>query len=254
MGASCTSIPLKESRGAVTVSGRVPDHVAIIMDGNGRWAEMRGLPRIEGHQRGAERAREVIAAATEAGVKTLTLYAFSLENWQRPNDEVSTLMRLLEFYLRKEFRELVKQGLVFRTIGETWRLPENIQGLIREIEGCSAGNPGMQLVLALSYGGRNEIVRAVRKIIEAGTRPGDVTDSFFESFLDTAGMPAPDLIIRSSGEKRISNFLLWQSAYAELYFTDTLWPDFTRDEFFLALHEYRMRERRFGSVPLRAGL
>jgi undecaprenyl diphosphate synthase len=237
----------------VLLSGRVPEHVAIIMDGNGRWAEMRGLPRIEGHKRGAERTREVIAAAAEVGVNALTLYAFSIENWQRPPDEISMLMRLLEVYLRKEFEELVEKGILFRTIGEIWRLPKNIQDLLQDMTERSSENNGMKLVLALSYGGRNEIIRAVKKVIDRKARPEDVTDEYFESFLDTSGIPAPDLIIRTSGEKRISNFLLWQAAYAELYFTDTLWPDFTKDEFFFALHDYQMRERRFGAVPLRVG-
>lgn len=234
------------------LSGRIPEHVAIIMDGNGRWAEMRGLPRIEGHKRGAERAREVISAAMEVGVNTLTLYAFSLENWQRPDDEVSTLMKLLEFYLTKEFSELIRRGIVFRTIGEVWRLPASVQALLKNMEETSSRNKGMTLVLALSYSGRNEIIRAVRKIISLGVKEEDVTEEYLGSLLDTAGMPAPDLIVRSSGEKRISNFLLWQSAYAEFYFTETLWPDFTKEEFFLALHNYQMRERRFGTVQARA--
>jgi len=234
------------------LSGRIPEHVAIIMDGNGRWAEMRGLPRIEGHKRGAERAREVISAAMEVGVNTLTLYAFSLENWQRPDDEVSTLMKLLEFYLSKEFSELIRRGIVFRTIGEVWRLPASVQALLKNAEEKSSHNKGMTLVLALSYSGRNEIIRAVKKIISLGVKEEDVTEEYFGSLLDTAGIPAPDLIVRSSGEKRISNFLLWQAAYAEFYFTDTLWPDFTKEEFFLALHNYQMRERRFGTVQARA--
>jgi undecaprenyl diphosphate synthase len=234
------------------LSGRIPQHVAIIMDGNGRWAEMRGLPRIEGHKRGAERTREVIAAAMEVGVRNLTLYAFSLENWQRPRDEVSTLMKLLEYYLKKEFSELIRRGVVFRTIGEIWRLPSNIQGLLKEAEENSANNQGLTLVLALSYGGRNEIIRAVRKAFTLGVKPEDITEEYFGSLLDTSGVPAPDLIIRSSGEKRMSNFLLWQAAYSELYFTETLWPDFTREEFFLALHDYQMRERRFGTIPIRS--
>ena len=234
------------------LSGRIPEHVAIIMDGNGRWAEMRGLPRIEGHKRGAERAREVISAAMEVGVNTLTLYAFSLENWQRPDDEVSTLMKLLEFYLTREFNELIRRGIVFRTIGEVWRLPVSVQALLKNMQEKSSRNKGMTLVLALSYSGRNEIIRTVRKIISLGVKEEDVTEEYFGSLLDTAGMPAPDLIVRSSGEKRISNFLLWQAAYAEFYFTETLWPDFTKEEFFLALHNYQMRERRFGTVQTRA--
>lgn len=213
---------------------------------------MRGLPRIEGHKRGAERAREVISAAMEVGVNTLTLYAFSLENWQRPDDEVSTLMKLLEFYLTREFNELIRRGIVFRTIGEVWRLPASIQALLKNMQEKSSRNKGMTLVLALSYSGRNEIIRTVRKIISLGVKEEDVTEEYFGSLLDTAGMPAPDLIVRSSGEKRISNFLLWQAAYAEFYFTETLWPDFTKEEFFLALHNYQMRERRFGTVQTRA--
>lgn len=219
------------------------------MDGNGRWAEMRGLPRIEGHRRGADRTKEVISAAVEVGVKALTLYAFSVENWQRPDTEVSTLMQLLKYYLRNEFNELLKKDVVFRTIGEFWRLPEDIQTLLKEVEAESAGNKGMNLVLALSYSGRNEILRVIKKIAALSTRPEDINETYFESLLDTAGLPAPDLIIRSSGEKRISNFLLWQAAYSELYFTEVLWPDFTKEEFFLALHDFQQRERRFGTIP-----
>ncbi len=234
------------------LSGRIPEHIAIIMDGNGRWAEMRGLPRIEGHKRGAERTREVIAGATEVGVKTLSLYAFSLENWHRPNEEVSMLMKLLEFYLKKEIKELIDKGIVFRTIGEVWRLPATIQSLVKDAEEKSFHNKGMNLVLALSYSGRNEIIRAVKKAISLDVKAEEVTEKYFDSLLDTCGIPAPDLIIRTSGEKRISNFLLWQAAYTELYFTETLWPDFTREEFFLALHDYQLRERRFGMVHARA--
>ena len=213
---------------------------------------MRGLPRIEGHKRGAERTKEVIAAATEVGVNTLTLYAFSLENWQRPDEEVSMLMKLLEFYLKKEFKELIRKGIVFKTIGEVWRLPALIQALLKDAEEKSFHNKGMNLVLALSYGGRNEIIRAVKKAISQGVKAEDMSEEYFDSLLDTSGIRAPDLIIRSSGEKRMSNFLLWQAAYSELYFTETLWPDFTREEFFLAVHDYQMRERRFGTVHARA--
>jgi undecaprenyl diphosphate synthase len=230
----------------------MPGHVAIIMDGNGRWAEMRGLPRIEGHKRGAERTREVISAAAEVGINTLTLYAFSLENWRRPDEEVSMLMKLLEVYLKKEFRELIRKGIVFRTIGEIWRLPGAIQVILKDVEEKSSQNKGMNLVLALSYGGRNEIIRAVKKAITGGVKAEDMNEKYFDSLLDTAGIPAPDLIIRSSGEKRMSNFLLWQAAYSELYFTETLWPDFTREELLLAVHDYQMRERRFGAVHAKA--
>lgn len=232
-------------------SGKIPDHVGIIMDGNGRWAQTRGLPRVEGHRRGAERAKEVTRAAMQAGVKALTLYAFSLENWQRPEREVSTLMKLIELYLRNELASLVKEGIVFRTIGETWRLPQSIQRILKDTEESTSGNSGMTLVSALSYSGRNEIVRAVQQAVANGTTPESITEESFSDLLDTRGIPPVDLIIRTSGERRISNFMLWQSAYSEFYFTDTLWPDFTTEEFHAALEDYRQRERRFGSVPMR---
>jgi len=234
------------------LTGRIPKHIGIIMDGNGRWAELRGLPRIEGHRRGAERAKEVIEAASELGIKALTLYAFSIENWQRPSSEVMTLMKLLEFYLKKELSELMAKDMVFKTIGETWRLPEDVQNLVREAEEKTALNKGVTLIIALSYGGRNEILRAVKKILSSGVRPEELTEESFDSYLDTAGLAAPDLIIRTSGEMRISNFLLWQGAYSELYFTDTLWPDFTKEEFLIAIRDYQMRERRFGAIVMRS--
>lgn len=231
---------------------KIPAHVGVIMDGNGRWAEVRGFPRIEGHRRGAERAKEIVTAANEIGVRVLTLYTFSLENWQRPKDEVTTLMKILEIYLRNEFNEFIEKKIVFKAIGEIWMLPENVQELIAETEQRTAANTGMTLVAALSYGGRNEIIRAVKRIISENVNPDDITEDFFESFLDTAGIPSPDLIIRTSGERRVSNFLLWQGAYSEFYFTETLWPDFTKDEFMAALNDYQTRERRFGAVPARA--
>jgi undecaprenyl diphosphate synthase len=234
------------------LTGSIPHHIGIIMDGNGRWAEVRGIPRIEGHRRGVERSKEVIECATELGLKSLTLFAFSTENWRRPSAEVTTLMKLLEFYLRKELSRLMRDGIVFRAIGEIRRLPEPIQEVIRDAEEKTSSNKGMVLITALSYSGRNEIVRAVRKILSSGMKPDTVTEEVFSSFLDTAGIPPPDLIIRTSGEKRISNFLLWQAAYAELYFTETLWPDFSKDEFLLAIQDYQQRERRFGAIPARA--
>jgi len=221
------------------------------MDGNGRWAEARGLPRVEGHRRGAERAREIITAAKEAGVKVLTLYTFSSENWQRPENEVSLLMKLLERYLKKEFTELERGNIRFQAAGEIWRLPEGIQNLIRKTEDATANNSGMTLVAALSYGGRDEIVRAVRKALALGLKPEELTEERFNSLLDTAGLPPADLIIRTSGELRLSNFLIWQSAYAELYFTDTLWPDFNKGELMKAIIDYQKRDRRFGAVPVR---
>ena len=231
----------------------LPGHVGIIMDGNGRWAEQRGLIRVEGHRRGSERAKETIETALELGIECLTLYAFSMENWQRPRDEVSTLMKLLASYLKKELAEFKRQGIRYRAIGEIWRLPENIQSLIRQSEAETAGNTAMTVVSALSYGGRNEIVRAVRNAISKGFAAEEITEDSFSSLLDTAGLPPVDLVIRTSGEMRVSNFLLWQAAYAEYYFTETKWPDFSREEFEGALANYQGRQRRFGAVPVSEG-
>jgi len=222
------------------------------MDGNGRWAETRGLPRIEGHRRGVERTKEVIEAAVDLGLRALTLYTFSTENWRRPSAEVTTLMKLLEIYLTKELEGLIKNDIVFRAIGEIQRLPEHIQRIIRIAEEKTSANRGMILAVALSYSGRDEILRAVKKVLAAGVKPDELTEEIFQSYLDTAGILPPDLIIRTSGEMRISNFLLWQAAYSEFYFTDTLWPDFSKDEFLLAIQDYQRRERRFGAVSLRA--
>ncbi len=234
------------------LTGRIPGHVGIIMDGNGRWAASRGLPRIEGHRRGVERSKEVIELSVELGLKALTLYAFSTENWQRPSSEVTTLMKLLELYLKKELSGFMRNNIVFKTIGDVRRLPEHIQDIIRETEEKTSSNKGLVLVTALSYSGRNEILRAAKKVLCSGVRPEELTEEMFASYLDTAGIPAPDLIIRTSGETRISNFLLWQAAYSEFYFTDTLWPDFSRDEFLLAIQDFQRRERRFGAIPVRA--
>jgi len=236
----------------VALPGKVPVHVGVIMDGNGRWAQVRGLPRIEGHRVGAERAKEIIEFSAELGIKCLTLYTFSTENWQRPSSEVSTLMKLLEIYLRKELSALVRRGIVFKVIGEIWRLPDNIRSLIRETEEKTAGNKGMTLVTALSYSGRNEIIRAVKKVLDSGCKSEELTEEIFSRCLDTEGLPSPDLIIRTSGERRLSNFLLWQSAYTELYFTDTLWPDFDKEEMMLAIQDFQGRERRFGAIPARS--
>jgi len=233
-------------------TGRIPGHIGIIMDGNGRWAELRGLPRIEGHRRGVDRSKEIIEISTELGLKALTLYAFSTENWRRPSSEVTTLMRLLELYLKKELNAMLKNDVVFKVIGDIPRLPGYIQDIIRETEAKTSSNKGMILVTALSYSGRNEIVRAVRKTLSLGLKPDELTEDVFASYLDTAGLPPPDLIIRTSGEMRISNFLLWQAAYSELYFTDTLWPDFTKDEFLLAVQDFQKRERRFGAISVRS--
>jgi len=203
---------------------------------------------VEGHSKGAERTKELIKAAQEVGIDVLTLYAFSLENWQRPDDEVTTLMELLQLYLTRELKDLIMEGIRFRVIGDRGKLPAVIQGIITEIEERTSANKGLILVIALSYGGRDEILRAVKKAITGGIRPEEISEERFETLLDTSGLPAVDLIIRTSGEKRLSNFLLWQGAYAELYFTETLWPDFTREEFLCAIQDYQHRERRFGGI------
>ncbi|MEG3617504.1 isoprenyl transferase [Magnetovibrio sp. PR-2] len=230
----------------------VPVHVAIIMDGNGRWAASRGLPRTEGHRRGAESVRVIIKEATASGVKYLTLFGFSSENWKRPSVEVMDLMGLLRLYLKKELADLHKQGVRFRVIGERARLAEDIQDLIRTAEERTKDNQGLNLVLALSYGGRAEISNAARALAEqvkAGDLdPADIDETMFSSQLETADVPDPDLLIRTSGEKRISNFLLWQTAYSEFVFVDTYWPDFRAEEFQNALAQYQTRERRYGAV------
>ncbi len=230
------------------MTGHIPKHVGFIMDGNGRWARQRGLPRIEGHRRGAERARQIIRDADSLGIKAVTLYTFSMENWHRPKKEVGLLMKLLEGYLKKELSTLMEENVRFRAIGEIWRLPDYLRDLIKTYEETTAENTGLTLVTALSYGGRNEIIRAVRKAIESGMAADEVTEESFDTLMDTAGVPHPDLIIRTSGEMRMSNFLTWQSAYSELYFTSIHWPDFSKDELVKALDEYQHRERRFGSV------
>lgn len=230
----------------------MPVHVCVIMDGNGRWAAGRGLPRAEGHRRGAESVREVIKEASRLGVEYLTLFGFSSENWKRPSGEVTDLMGLLRLYLRKELAELHKQGVRFRVIGERSRLPEDVQKLIVAAEQQTQNNAGLNLVLALSYGGRAEILGAVRVLAEkvkAGELDATAIDeTVFESYLETTDIPDPDLLIRTSGEQRLSNFLLWQCAYTEFVFTETLWPDFTAQNFRDAIDQYRSRERRYGAI------
>ena len=218
------------------------------MDGNGRWAEMRGLPRSEGHKRGVERVIQISKAACGVGVKTLSLYAFSIENWSRPESEISMLMKLLESFLINDLDAFIENSIRFRVIGNREKLPVKIQYLIRHVEKMTEGNTSLLVNCALSYGGRDEIVRAVKKALVAGVAPDDLTEENISSNLDTSGVPDPDLIIRTSGELRLSNFLLWQSAYSEFFFTNTLWPDFTREEFLEALYQYQIRDRRFGKV------
>ncbi|MEF9476215.1 MAG: isoprenyl transferase [Candidatus Mariimomonas ferrooxydans] len=224
-------------------------HVAIIMDGNGRWAELKGFPRIEGHREGVKRVGEIISAANELKLKALTLYAFSMENWQRPRSEVDALMTLLNFYLKNEMKNFVKDNVIFRAIGELERLPESTRRLLKEFELMTDRNTGLFLSSALSYGGKEEILGAVKRILKDGLKPDEINEETFEKYLYTAGLPHPDLIIRTSGEMRLSNFLLWQSAYSELYFTETLWPDFRKAEFISAVTDYEKRERRFGALP-----
>ena len=229
-----------------------PLHVAIIMDGNGRWAQGRSLPRTAGHKRGADAVKTVVEGAVEMGIGYLTLYGFSSENWKRPAAEVSDLMGLLRFYLRSEIAYLHKQGVRFRVIGDRERLAPDIISLIEEAERLTAGNVALTLIVALSYGGRTEIATAARRLAEevaAGTlRPDDVDETAFAGRLFTAGVPDPDLLIRTSGEQRISNFLLWQLAYTEFMFVDTLWPDFSKEDFHDAVREYQRRERRYGAT------
>jgi undecaprenyl diphosphate synthase len=225
------------------------NHVALIMDGNGRWAGQRGLPRIEGHREGIKRVNDIIETSIEQGLRALTFYTFSMENWQRPRREVNALMKFLSTYLKSEMKRLAKMNVVFRAIGDLKRLPQGVQNMLKDFESLSRDNTGLMLTSALSYSGRDEIVMVVKRMLENDVRPEDLDERLFESYLYTAGIPNPDLIIRTSGEMRLSNFLLWQSAYAELYFTETLWPDFGKDEFISAIKEFQGRERRFGALP-----
>ena len=231
--------------------GALPRHIAIIMDGNGRWARSRGLPRIAGHRRGAEAVRRTLTAASELGIPYLTLFGFSSENWKRPLDEVDDLMGLLRHYLRGEIADLHRNSVRLRVIGEIGRLSSDIVTLIDNAEALTRDNSGINLTIALSYGGRAEIAAAVRAIaaeVRAGQMPLDAVDEdLIARHLFTADLPDPDLLIRTSGEQRISNFLLWQCAYAELVFTKTLWPDFGRADLEQAIADYCCRERRYGA-------
>lgn len=230
-----------------------PVHVAIIMDGNGRWAKARGLPRLAGHRAGGEAVRRSIKAAINHGVRWLTLYAFSAENWARPASEVLDLTGLLRFYLKSEIAELAREGVRLSVIGEPDRFPSDIQKALAAAEQLTAGNERLYLTVALSYGARGEIVAAARAAAAAiacgKLSPGQLDEQGFAGYLSTAGTPDPDLIIRTSGERRLSNFLLWQAAYAELVFLDVLWPDFGESDFAAAVAEFTHRERRFGARP-----
>ncbi len=223
-------------------------HVALIMDGNGRWAKQRGLPRIEGHRNGVKRVNEIIDAALELGLEAVTFYTFSMENWKRPESEVNALMRLLARYLRSEMKRLHEKNIIFKAIGRLEMLPSSVRKLLYQFQDLTKENTGMYLISALSYGGRTEIVDAISKMIRDNVRPEDIDEDMVSSYLYTSGIPDPDLIIRTSGEMRLSNFLLWQSAYTEFYFTETLWPDFGREEFIKAINDFKRRERRFGGL------
>jgi len=227
---------------------RLPEHIAIIMDGNGRWAAQRHLPRVEGHRAGIDAVRDTVETAARLGIKVLTLYAFSIENWKRPAAEISTLMMLLKRYLRSELKTLLTNDIKFRVIGRMDDLADDIQDELRAAMDRTAHDTGMLFNIALNYGGRAEIVDAARRAIEAGIRPEDLDEQRFASFLYTAGQPDPDLLIRTSGEMRVSNYLLWQIAYAEIYVTETLWPDFRRRHLLEAVLAYQKRERRYGGI------
>jgi undecaprenyl diphosphate synthase len=234
---------------------RLPRHVAVIMDGNGRWAAQRHLPRVEGHRAGIDAVRDVVETSARLGIEVLTLYAFSVENWKRPAMEVSTLMALLKRYLRLELNTLLRNNIRFNVIGRAGDLARDIRAELTAAEEKTAANTGMLFNIALNYGGRAEIVEAARRLLAAGVRPEELDEQRFAGFLYTAGQPDPDLLIRTSGEIRVSNFLLWQIAYAEIWVTDTLWPDFRKRDLFEAILAYQKRDRRYGGItqPVVAG-
>jgi undecaprenyl diphosphate synthase len=228
----------------------LPAHIAVIMDGNGRWARRRGLPRVAGHKAGVDAVRTTVETCARLGLRALTLYAFSVENWKRPRAEVETLWRLLRLYLRAELPLMQRHDIRFTAMGRLDALPQFVRAELESVIRSTAANAGMQLNLAINYGGRAEIVDAVKSLIEdARRREITIDEAAISARLYTAGMPDPDLLIRTSGEMRVSNFLLWQIAYAELYVTDTLWPDFSRTELLRAILDYQKRERRFGAIP-----
>jgi undecaprenyl diphosphate synthase len=231
---------------------KIPKHVAIILDGNGRWAKSKGMPRNYGHTVGAKNVETVCQAADEIGIEYLTLYAFSTENWNRPQSEVDALMKLLESYLKNCIKTAEKNNMRVRVIGEITRLSDKFQSRIKELEEASAKNTGLNLTIAINYGSRDEMIRAMRHMItdvSAGKlAEEDISESVFSSYLDTRELPDPDLLIRTSGEQRLSNYLLWQLAYSEFYFTDVPWPDFHKKELELAVEAYNNRDRRFGGV------
>jgi undecaprenyl diphosphate synthase len=227
---------------------RLPRHVAIIMDGNGRWAATRQLARVEGHRAGIDSVRDTVETSARLGISVLTLYAFSVENWKRPDTEISALMGLLQQYLRLELSTLLRNNIRFKVIGQPDRLSDEVRDELQMAEARTATNTGMVFNIALSYGGRAEIVDAARRAMREGIDPSALDEATFESFLYTAGQPDPDLMIRTSGEMRVSNFLLWQIAYAEIWVTETLWPDFRARDLLEAILDYQKRDRRYGAV------
>jgi undecaprenyl diphosphate synthase len=226
----------------------LPQHIAVIMDGNGRWAAQRHLPRVEGHRAGIESVRDIVESSARIGIKVLTLYAFSVENWKRPATEISTLMSLLKRYLRLELNTLLRNNIRFKVIGRADELSSEIQRELKAAEDKTASNTGMQFNIALNYGGRAEIVEAAKRLIASGVNADELDEQRFAGFLYTAGQPDPDLLIRTSGEMRISNFLLWQIAYAEIWVTETLWPDFRKRHLLEAILAYQKRDRRYGGI------
>lgn len=231
---------------------KMPNHVAIILDGNGRWAKSKGMPRNYGHVQGAKTVEVICEEAYRMGISYLTVYAFSTENWNRPKDEVDALMKLLRNYMKTCLATAKKNRMCVRVIGDKTGLDEDIRNRIAQLEESTRQNDGLHFQIALNYGGRDEIIRAIRrmalKISEGGLRADEITESYFSDMLDTAGLPEPDLLIRTCGEQRISNFLLWQLAYTEFYFTDVAWPDFTKEELLRAVEAYNHRDRRYGRI------
>ena len=234
---------------------RLPKHVAVIMDGNGRWAKKRGISRIRGHEKGAEAVRQIVRTSREIGISWLTLYAFSEENWKRPKHEIQALMKLLNRFLKSELKEMQENGIRLKTIGRTHKLPDDTRQILIDTIEKTASNKDLVLTLALSYGGRQEIMDAIRNIatrIEQGRiSANEISEQLISNALYTEDMPEPDLLIRTSGEYRISNFLLWQIAYTEIYITPTLWPDFGKEEYLAAIQDFQERERRFGATGSR---
>ena len=227
---------------------KIPRHVSIIMDGNGRWAKAKKMPRALGHRAGVESLKNIVQTAGDIGIEYLSLFAFSTENWSRPEQEVSALMMLLKEFLRKEAMRLHKSNVKIMTIGNIERFPEDLVNEINEVKELTKNNSKLHLIIALNYGGRDELIRAIKKIMSENNSSDDINEELIQSHLDTKDIPDPDLLIRTSGEYRISNFMLWQTAYTEFWFTDTYWPDFTSQDLIRAIEDYQKRDRRYGNV------